>query len=135
MSLNPQQTYEFSTIYVSFNQWTNRGTQSGKLQWQSWRSNFENIAPDFSPHPTLCYVLIKSRHLFNALMTVSMFQGLCQTWGIQPSPLDLSMVHCSACCYIRCRIIRRRQWHPTPALLPGKSHGWRSLVGCSPWGH
>ena len=25
---------------------------------------------------------------------------------------------------------RRRQWHPTPILLPGKSHGWRSLVGC-----
>ena len=30
---------------------------------------------------------------------------------------------------------RRRQWHPTLVLLPGKSHGWRSLVGCSPWGH
>ena len=28
----------------------------------------------------------------------------------------------------------RRQWHPIPVLLPGKSHGWRSLVGCSPWG-
>ena len=28
----------------------------------------------------------------------------------------------------------RRQWHPNPALLPGKSHGRRSLVGCSPWG-
>ena len=28
---------------------------------------------------------------------------------------------------------RRRQWHPTPVLLPGKSHGWRSLVGCSRW--
>ena len=27
-----------------------------------------------------------------------------------------------------------RRWHPTPVLLPGKSHGWRSLVGCSPWG-
>ena len=26
----------------------------------------------------------------------------------------------------------RRQWHPTPVLLPGKSHGWKSLVGCSP---
>ena len=25
--------------------------------------------------------------------------------------------------------------HPTPVLLLGKSHGWRSLVGCSPWGH
>ena len=30
---------------------------------------------------------------------------------------------------------RRRQWHPTPVLLPGKSQGQRSLVGCSPWGH
>ena len=29
---------------------------------------------------------------------------------------------------------RRRQWHPTPVLFPGKSHGQRSLVGCSPWG-
>ena len=28
----------------------------------------------------------------------------------------------------------RRQWHPTPVLLPGKSHGWRSMIGCSPWG-
>ena len=30
--------------------------------------------------------------------------------------------------------IRRRQWQPTPVLLPGKSQGRRSLVGCSPWG-
>ena len=29
---------------------------------------------------------------------------------------------------------QRRQWHPSPILLPGKSHGRRSLVGCSPWG-
>ena len=29
---------------------------------------------------------------------------------------------------------RRRQWHPTPVLLPGESQGQRSLVGCSPWG-
>ena len=32
------------------------------------------------------------------------------------------------------RMKRRRLWHPTPALLPGESHGRRSLVGCSPWG-
>ena len=31
--------------------------------------------------------------------------------------------------------IWRRQWQFTPVFLPGKSHGWRSLVGCSPWGH
>ena len=30
--------------------------------------------------------------------------------------------------------IWRRQRHPNPVLLPGKSHGWRGLVGCSPWG-
>ena len=29
---------------------------------------------------------------------------------------------------------QRRQWQPTPVLLPGKSHGQRSLGGCSPWG-
>ena len=29
---------------------------------------------------------------------------------------------------------RRRQWQPTPVLLPGKYHGLRSLIGCSPWG-
>ena len=28
----------------------------------------------------------------------------------------------------------RRKWQPTPVSLPGKSHGQRSLVGCSPWG-
>ena len=33
-----------------------------------------------------------------------------------------------------CSIVQRRQWHPTPVLLPGKSHGWKSLVGCSLWG-
>ena len=32
-------------------------------------------------------------------------------------------------------LAQRRQWHPTPVLLPGKSHGRRNLVGCSPWGH
>ena len=32
------------------------------------------------------------------------------------------------------KIPGRRKWEPTPVLLPGKSHGQRSLVGCSPWG-
>ena len=29
----------------------------------------------------------------------------------------------------------RRKWQPTPVFMPGKSHGQRSLVGYSPWGH
>ena len=33
-----------------------------------------------------------------------------------------------------CSQLWRRQWHPTPVLLPGKSHGQRSLIGFSPWG-
>ena len=40
------------------------------------------------------------------------------------SPLDLLGAE---------RVVWRRQWHPTPVLLPRKSHGRRSLVGCSPW--
>ena len=31
------------------------------------------------------------------------------------------------------KLLQRRRWHPTPVFLPGKSHGRRSLVGCSPW--
>ena len=33
------------------------------------------------------------------------------------------------------KILWRWKWHPTPVLLPGKFHWWRSLVGYSPWGH
>ena len=32
------------------------------------------------------------------------------------------------------KILWRRKWQPTPVLLPGKSHGWRSLVGYNLWG-
>ena len=36
----------------------------------------------------------------------------------------------------RVRKIRwRKKWQPTPVFLPGESHGQRSLVGYSPWGH
>jgi len=40
------------------------------------------------------------------------------------------------CLYIMLslHVIRRRQWHPTPVLLLGKSHGRRRPVGCSSWG-
>ena len=31
------------------------------------------------------------------------------------------------------KLIWRRKWQPTPVLLPGKFHGWGSLVGYSPW--
>ena len=33
------------------------------------------------------------------------------------------------------RSLWRKKWQPTPVSLPGKSHGQRSQVGYSPWGH
>ena len=33
----------------------------------------------------------------------------------------------------KCKLLYYK-WQPTPVLLPGKSHGWKSLVGYSPWG-
>ena len=48
----------------------------------------------------------------------------------------------SACQYRRCgfhpwvgKIPWRRAWQPAPVFFPGESHGQRSLVGYSPWGH
>ena len=57
-----------------------------------------------------------------------------------PSPF-LPIPHVKSCLVLQgllntrsCLTLWRRQWQPTPVLLPGKSHGWRGLVGCSPWG-
>ena len=56
---------------------------------------------------------------------------------------SISLYRCTTICLFTHQLMiiwvissfeRRRQWHPTPVLLPGKSHGRRSLVGCSPWG-
>ena len=47
---------------------------------------------------------------------------------------NLKFTHVLNLAYSRA-IFLRRQWQLTPVLLPGKSHGQRSLVGCSPWGH
>ena len=53
-------------------------------------------------------------------------------WWDPNSPVDGCLaVSCSFGVLIE---DQRRQWHPTPVLLPGKSHGPRSLVGCSPQG-
>ena len=55
----------------------------------------------------------------------ALLQGIFPTLGLNP---DLP-----PCRWILYRW--RRKWQPTPVLLPGKSHGWRSLVGYRPWGH
>ena len=57
--------------------------------------------------------------------------GLCQNhrW-----PTLISHLYFPKLCVCVCVCVWRRQWQPTPVFLPGNSHGWRSLVGCHPWG-
>ena len=66
-------------------------------------------------------------------------------WLCPVNPLSISLYNLSGNCYeatclswfkkLMCYyVFWRRQWQPTPVPLPGKSHGRRSLVGCSPWG-
>ena len=49
-------------------------------------------------------------------------------------PGSLPLVPPEICLYICPATKWRREWQPTPVLLPGKSLGWRNLVGYSPWG-
>ena len=78
---------------------------------------FSQIIPPL-PSPT------ESKRLFHT--SVSLLLSC-----IQGYRCHLSKFHIYALVYC---IGWRRQWHPTAVLLPGKYHGQRSLVGCSPWG-
>ena len=53
---------------------------------------------------------------------------------LSPVPLSLPTPYSSVLSRFICAYIWRRKWQATPVSLPGKSHGQRSLVGCSPWG-
>ena len=66
----------------------------------------ESVMP--SNHFIVCHPLLVPPSIFSSIRVFSNESALC---------------------------IWRRQWQPTPVLLPGKSHGLRSLVGCSPWGY
>ena len=55
-------------------------------------------------------------------------------------PISSSFFSSLLFCYLNMNIINirmdwRRKWQPSPVFLPGKFHGQRSLVGCSPRGH
>ena len=76
---------------------------------------------------------------------ISLLQGIFPTQGsnpslprlqgdLKPSQRDPNLSKCFKSFSSSYPHPWRRQWHSTPVLLPGKSHGQRSLVGCSPWG-
>ena len=69
-------------------------------------------------------------HIVKAMVFPIVMYG-CETWTIQKAEhwrIDAFEL------WSYRRLLQRRQWHPTPVQLPGKSHGQRSLVGYSPWG-
>ena len=65
----------------------------------------------------------------------SIFRTISQK--IYTNPIPLLLIFLKLYSHLQCDfiyIVFQRQRHPTPVLLPGKSHGRKSMVGCSPWG-
>jgi len=90
------------------------------LLWNNNNSNHMSV--------TMCQTLSALINFanFHLGLTGSSFHLLSTSLLLQIPPVD--PIHPSR------HRLDALQWHPTPVLLPGKSHGWRSLVGCSPWG-
>ena len=89
------------------------------LLWNNNNSNHMSV--------TMCQTLSALINFanFHLGLTGSSFHLLSTSLLLQTPPVD--PIHPSR------HRLDALQWHPTPVLLPGKSHGWRSLVGCSPW--
>ena len=99
----------------------NRSTPGLPVHHQSWSSLkltcIESVMP--SSHLILCRPLFLLPPIPPSIRVFSSESTLRRRW---PKYWSFSFS------------IIGRQWHPTPVLLTGKSHGRRSLVGCSPWG-
>jgi len=93
--------------------------------------SIESVMP--SNHLILCCSLLLSPSIFPSIRVFSNESALCIRWPKYWSfsfNISPSNEHSEGSMGVH----QRRQWHPTPVLLPRKSHGWRSLVGYSPWG-
>ena len=102
--------------------------------WESRRPPlspyFENCWNNFSlGYYTWQYSLLNERKIFkNMIGSIECFYSICFTLG---ELLKLAGAYIYIYQYVWA--LRKCEWHPTPVLLPGKSHGWKSLEGCSPW--
>ena len=102
----------------------------GKLFFKSFCSSYVSVCPHcfliYIQHIEICF----SPDCGNRILR-------CYSGFIIPSPPAFTpwVIPGTVNWIVFTLMIQRRQWHPTPVLLPGKSHGWRRLVGCSPWGH
>ena len=143
----------FSHSIVSNSLWPH-GLQHARLPCPSPTAGaYSNSCPlSWWCHPTISSsVVLFSSHLqsfptLNDLSQMSKWQ--LRDWSLEAKPfLPPPSLMCDSlqvwlrallspalCARPPVEFLEPRQWHPTPVLLPGKSHGRRSLVGCSPWG-
>jgi len=76
----------------------------------------------------ICYISLHS------IATVATIASLVAQLVKEPARQCRRHKRCRFDPWVR-KIPGRREWQPTPQFLPGESHGQRSLVSCSPWGH
>ena len=130
------------------------GTSPGEVWRRGWKSN--NITPNPNRSQSLCGASFKN-HQSSPLCLFVKPRRLTHKSDIQIQSRCLLCLLPKAFIWVKrrqhlilyfpCLMVvwvdlcppdpefRRRQWHPTPVLLPEKSHGRKSLVGCGPWGH
>ena len=84
----------------------------------------------------LSHFLLNSVHQTTVTIPYNFWEcGFCSTFSTVPWFYNNYFSTVCFCVLGKCRHeYRWRQWQATPVLLPRKSHGWRSLVGCIPWG-
>ena len=124
-----------------------KGSVFNKRWWESWTASCKSTKVKHSPTP---YTKINSEWFKELNISHKKNERLqfAVTWmGLEN--IILSEVNqrktndMSHHLYVKSKnkisesesVCQRRRWHPTPVLLPGKSHGQRSLEGCRPWGH
>ena len=99
-----------------------------------WSTQSKDLVSAFRDlySPLLLYLLSTSFITVAIMrMCLSDIQLSENNWPQGPSCCTLKSIPVFA---LRPCLLWRRKWQPTPVLLPGKFHGWRSLVGYSPWG-
>ena len=118
-------------VFWEFLSWTEPPLQRGRqvcfLLWhensrksQLWKKTLEETMGN---DPPPCITIFIPYPIFDFPEILPTYW--CHWWNRIKAPWKTQVIS---------KTMTRRQWHPTPVLLPGKSHGWRSLVGCSPWG-
>ena len=109
---------------------SNRNSHSSQIEMQNSTATLENILAFSckvkhsltiqSNNHALKYLLLSWKRMCTQNLHLNVYSSFIHSWQNAEATKVCSW---------------RRQWHPTPVLLPGKSYGQRSLVGCRLWGH